>query len=59
VLHKRLLPESAIRIFAGPGREDRILTGSYRELRQREQQLKATKSESGKTKTGEVYLPDF
>jgi ferredoxin len=30
---KQLLDESAIVVHAGPGREDRLLTGSYRDLR--------------------------
>ena len=36
VKEKRLLKESAIVIEAGPGKEDRLMSGSYTELRERE-----------------------
>ncbi len=58
---KGLLVESAIVVEAGEGKEDRLIHGSYRALReaeQRERQLEQQKrqQESG---TGDSYLPDF
>jgi NAD-dependent dihydropyrimidine dehydrogenase PreA subunit len=56
VADKKLLRESAVKIMAGPGREDRIVAGSYRDLRNkrqersRERQIDVTEGE---------YLPDF
>lgn len=53
---KTLLRESAVKIMAGPDREDRIASGSYRELQKKRQerskphQVEATENE---------YLPDF
>jgi len=43
---KHLLSESAIVIEAGAGKEDRILHGSYRDLREREHERKAIVSPS-------------
>jgi ferredoxin len=59
VQHQRLLADSAIRVVAGPGNEDRLTHGSYRQLREAERQTKpaATPSASGATNDG--YLPDF
>jgi Fe-S-cluster-containing dehydrogenase component len=51
-----LLGASAVEVVAGPGREDRLVAGSYRELqderkrRNRPRQSEVTESE---------YLPDF
>ena len=51
---KGLLTSSAIVVEAGPGKEDRMATGSYRALRKRENQTKSSASEAN-----ESYLPDF
>ncbi|MBN2291608.1 MAG: 4Fe-4S binding protein [Pirellulales bacterium] len=59
---KRLLSQSAIIIEAGPGKEDRIMSGSYLALRAEEQrQRKAQRQEQAdNTETdGDSYLPDF
>lgn len=37
VLEKRLLTESAIIVYAGDGKDDRVLTGSYIELRKQDE----------------------
>ncbi len=56
VVNTKQLRESAVRVIAGPGREDRIVAGSYRDLqlerrqRARPRQIDSTESE---------YLPDF
>ena len=58
---KRLLERSAIEVFAGPGKEDRIRDGSYTALREqerieKEKRLKEREQESG----GDGgFLPDF
>lgn len=62
VAQKRLLPETAIHIVAGPGKEDRLTRGSYLALRQeelrkkKEQQPPQTQQPSA---PGNDYLPDF
>ncbi len=60
VKNKKLLTASAIRVVAGPGREDRIVSGSYRALQEeratrRREQQGTTEDTSG----GTEYLPDF
>ncbi len=56
VRDKKLLGESAVTIMAGPGKEDRLVTGSYRDLqnertnRIRQNTIKGPKNE---------YVPDF
>lgn len=57
VKNQRLLDASAIVIHAGPGREDRIFTGSYVELRRRRQ--KPNDTPGRKIAPTEDYLPDF
>jgi len=53
-----LLDEAAIKVVAGPGKEDRILKGSYIELRDR--RSKASKpNEQEPQSTEDDYLPDF
>ena len=47
VKEKGLLQESAIVISAGPGREDRILSGSYIELREREARTRGRENAPG------------
>lgn len=58
VLSKQLLTESAIVIEAGPGKEDRIFTGSYLALREQEATARQREQEQ-KSKAGGDYLPDF
>jgi ferredoxin len=53
---KHLLKETAIRVEAGPGREDRMSGGSYVELRFQEKR----KREAAQPKAdADSYLPDF
>jgi polyferredoxin len=53
---KGLLKETAIWVEAGPGKEDRMSTGSYVELRFQEQKQR----EAAQPKAdGDSYLPDF
>jgi polyferredoxin len=56
VLEKRLLGETAIWIEAGEGKEDRLMSGSYLELRRKEAERRTKKDAGG---VGEDYLPDF
>lgn len=57
VKDKHVLSSSAIEVLAGRGYEDRILRGSYIELRQqRNRQKKPAQTEAG---PGSDYLPDF
>ena len=58
VQHKHLLADTAIRIVAGPGNEDRRFQGSYRKLRETSRQDKPAASPSGGA-TNDGYLPDF
>jgi len=58
VVQKKLLRWTAIEVFAGPGKEDRILRGSYLALRQEERRRKEEalkRRPAGK----DTYLPDF
>ena len=58
VVTKRLLAESAITIRAGEGHEDRLLSGSYRALRQAEQrQREARHARRSRTKRRYGKLP--
>ena len=54
---KGLLTESAIRVEAGPGKEDRLSSGSYLALREAERQ--ARDAAQPKPAGGGDYLPDF
>ena len=58
---RHLLSESAIVIQAGPGKEDRILSGSYVALREAEQrQREAQRNQEVESEPeGGSYLPDF
>jgi NAD-dependent dihydropyrimidine dehydrogenase PreA subunit len=59
---QKLLPGSAIRVAAGEGREDRVLSGSYvalREERTRRKQQNEEKTRSLPDHAGSEYLPDF
>jgi NAD-dependent dihydropyrimidine dehydrogenase PreA subunit len=58
VLEKHLLDRSAIIIEAGPGREDRLMSGSYVALREAEKQRDAAGKQSPAPAQGD-YLPDF
>ena len=52
------LGESAIRVLAGPGKEDRIVSGSYRD--EQAERIKQRKRQQPKPEsTGDNYLPDF
>ena len=53
---KHLLGETAIRVEAGPGKEDRMSSGSYVRLRWEER--KKREAEEPKA-SGDSYLPDF
>jgi ferredoxin len=60
VKNKKLLTAIAIRVVAGPGGEDRLVSGSYRALQEeratrRREQQGTTEDTSG----GTEYLPDF
>jgi NAD-dependent dihydropyrimidine dehydrogenase PreA subunit len=58
VLDKHLLTESAIIIEAGPGKEDRLMTGSYLALRAEEQQQRAAEQKKKGTPAASDYLPE-
>jgi polyferredoxin len=51
---KHLLAKTAIRVEAGPGKEDRLMAGSYLALREAEREKRKTQGQGGGT-----YLPDF
>ncbi len=57
VKEKGLLAETAIWVEAGPGREDRMSSGSYLALRQEERRKRETAAP--KAAGGDSYLPDF
>ena len=52
----KLLSESAIQVSAGPGKEDRIVTSSYRDLR--DERINSIKQQQPKAPDND-YLPDF
>ena len=52
VLAEKVLDETAIRVVAGPGKEDRLMSGSYRALRESEQKRPPAPD-------GDTYLPEF
>ncbi len=58
---KHLFAESAIVIQAGPGKEDRMMTGSYVALREEEvRQREAERAKEAESEPdGGSYLPDF
>ena len=60
VVEKKLLKESAIIIKAGEGREDRLMSGSYIQLRKDEQarKLEPTKNEVVEEGDIEPFAPD-
>jgi ferredoxin len=55
-VQKRLMDKSAIEVFAGNGREDRIFEGSYIALRKSEQEQKQPVQQESES---DDYLPDF
>jgi len=57
---RRVLSAAAIEVAAGPGREDRLLTGSYLALRKQERRTKgAAQQKAGPPARTDTYLPDF
>ncbi len=52
VIEKKLLALTAIEVFAGPGKEDRMMKGSYIELHKKAEEPAAPAGEGD-------YLPDF
>lgn len=57
---KHLLKQSAIVVEAGPGKEDRIASGSYRALRaEEERRREAQREKETEPDGGGSYLPDF
>ncbi|MHC4226517.1 MAG: 4Fe-4S dicluster domain-containing protein [Planctomycetota bacterium] len=60
VKSKKLLKHSAIRMEAGPGKEDRIMKGSYLALQKERAKKKAESSRTQQQdKPSNDYLPDF
>lgn len=60
VKSNKRLHGSAIRVIAGVGKEDRIVTGSYRTLRkQRDSRRGDRQNRVEDTDSGDDYLPDF
>lgn len=59
-VQKGLLSDTAIRVEAGDGREDRLHAGSYRALRDQERQARAAEADRLQQETGggDGYLPD-
>jgi len=61
VKEKHLLADSAVRIEAGDGKEDRLMSGSYAALREQEQRERRRQEQKllEDSGGGESYLPDF
>ena len=61
VLQKRLIEETAIRVVAGPGKEDRLMRDSYLALREVERRRKRRQQDKLRKGNGarDSYLPDF
>ena len=64
VEQKHLLQESAIVVFAGKGKEDRLMSGSYIDLRRkeelrREEERKKAAEAAGVQSPSSDYMPDF
>lgn len=57
VKDKELLAESAIVIHAGPGREDRLMSGSYIELRRQEQLMRENELRE-RSSSLEFFVPE-
>jgi NAD-dependent dihydropyrimidine dehydrogenase PreA subunit len=58
VKSRKLLGRSAIRVIAGPDKEDRIVSGSYLALRKERARQRQQQNQVGGA-TGGDYLPDF
>jgi len=58
VADRKVLTQSAIVVSAGAGKEDRMRAGSYRDLRDQEQQARQA-SQPAQEAAGDSYLPDF
>ena len=58
VVAQKLLDATAIRIEAGPGKEDRLMTGSYLALRAEERRQRAERQKKA-APGGDTYLPEF
>lgn len=58
-VQKHLMDRSAINVVAGNGHEDRLLEGSYSELRRLETERKIREQSERNADFDEVYLPDF
>jgi len=56
---KKLLNHSAVVVSAGPGKEDRIIAGSYRDLRAERRSRTKQPQPSQPKGSGDNYLPDF
>ncbi len=56
---QHLLTQSAIVITAGKGKEDRILSGSYIDLREQERLQEAARPQNSTKAGSDEYLPDF
>ena len=56
---KKILPESAIIVEAGEGKEDRLMGGSYLALRRHEAQRESSRSNAPTPANPQRYLPEF
>jgi hypothetical protein len=61
VVAEKLLDETAVRIEAGPGKEDRLMTGSYVAPREAEHKKREADrlNREGASGAKDSYLPDF
>jgi len=61
VLANRFLEDTAIRVVAGPGKEDRLMRGSYLALREGERRRRDAerRRREGQGGAADAYLPDF
>ena len=59
VKDKRLLGRSAVEVFAGAGKEDRLESGSYLALRAEEKRRREEELRRQNDNAGDSYLPDF
>jgi ferredoxin len=58
VAQKRLIQRATIAVVAGPGKEDRLRSGSYVALRRKELESRKKKNAAPES-SGASYLPDF
>jgi ferredoxin len=56
---KRLLPESAILVEAGEGKEDRLMSGSYRDLRKQQHPSWSETQSKADSREPQRYMPEF